>query len=382
MKKWIALLLALLLTLSMCACGGERAAPDETPPAESPETTPAEDSPHDVKEIRAHFAPDTLMLTVNGFEVTWGEYYYWLATIMETIEGYYGRITDFAAAAAVDNENRSYQEHLFYSVENIVVQYRALETIAKDLGVKLSEKSREMVEARFHSDVNSYAGGDEAAFWEYLDSRYLYEALYDYINECAYLYNDCFAARFGEDGRRCTAADALAYAQDNDYIRAKHVLYMTVDDNDAALSDEEIAAKRAKAEAALAKLRAAEDPNAVMDELMKDSEDPGSRSLPDGYVFTRNQMVDAFEAAAYALEPGEVSDVVETRYGFHVILRMPLDPDIPVEVARDGTVLTLRAMAAQTLFDQELDEVIRSAEVVYTEARETLDLQALFNSKK
>lgn len=96
-------------------------------------------------------------------------------------------------------------------------------------------------------------------------------------------------------------------------IRARHILIRVPHDADDALT----AQLREKTQGLLERIRAGED----MAELAAEySEDPGSKDQGgDLGFFGRGQMVAEFENAAFALEPGTLSDVVKTPYGFHVI---------------------------------------------------------------
>lgn len=88
---------------------------------------------------------------------------------------------------------------------------------------------------------------------------------------------------------------------------------------------EERAAAKKKAEGLLAELRAAPDKFAAL--ARQHSQDPGSKDIGgDLGFFARGAMVKPFEEAAFRLKPGQLSDIVETDFGFHLIRLTAIKP--------------------------------------------------------
>jgi peptidyl-prolyl cis-trans isomerase C len=126
-------------------------------------------------------------------------------------------------------------------------------------------------------------------------------------------------------------ADAKKFYDDNpskfeqpEMVRASHILISTKDPMDMNpnlaqrkdLPDDQKAAKRKQAEDLLKRARAGEDFAKLAKEY---SDDPGSKDKGGEYTFPRGQMMPEFEAAAFSLKTNEISDIVTTTYGYHII---------------------------------------------------------------
>jgi peptidyl-prolyl cis-trans isomerase D len=135
-------------------------------------------------------------------------------------------------------------------------------------------------------------------------------------------------------------------------VRARHILLSI----GADASEEEDAAVQLRATEILTQISEGADFAALASEL---SEDSGSKTNGgDLGFFARGQMVKEFEDAAFSLEPGTVSELVKSEYGYHVIL---------VEEHRD---------AQQRSFEEVREELaaeLMGLEVARTESRAIAD---------
>ncbi|MCD5390909.1 peptidylprolyl isomerase [candidate division NPL-UPA2 bacterium] len=172
--------------------------------------------------------------------------------------------------------------------------------------------------------------------------------------------------------------EIVSYYQENieqfkrpEEIRVRHILIRL--DPDA---DEEVQAEaKKKAEEILERLKGGEDFAALAKEY---SEDPGSREKGgDLGFFPRGWMVPAFEEAAFSLKLGEVSQLVKTPFGYHII---------KLEERREAYTTPLEEVWSEihdTLKKKRADEIAREeAEDLAIELLDKTDWESMVKEKK
>lgn len=212
-----------------------------------------------------------------------------------------------------------------------VMKQKAIES-----GISLTEEEIKAAEEELNAMIQQYGG--QEAFDEILAQ---FGLTFDQYKDIMDMSN--IVTKFNGEAvnlglfKEVTEDEAKAYF-DKNFIKAKHILFTTMDQaTGEALPEEEINKKTALAEETLAKIKAGKDFESFADL----NEDPGSAQQPEGYVFAVTEkitdpdekstlqqagfaMVEEFEAAADALNPGEVSELVQTTYGVHIIKRVEM----------------------------------------------------------
>jgi peptidyl-prolyl cis-trans isomerase D len=136
-------------------------------------------------------------------------------------------------------------------------------------------------------------------------------------------------------------------------VRASHILLKTEGKDEAAV--------KAQAEALLAQVKAGADFAAL---AKQKSEDEVSKAQGgDLDYFGRGRMVKEFEDVAFALPVGQVSDVVKSSFGFHIIKVTDRKPETrrPLDEVRQQITEQLAGERAQTQAAAQAEQIAREA---------------------
>lgn len=134
-------------------------------------------------------------------------------------------------------------------------------------------------------------------------------------------------------------------------IQAAHILVSFMNQD----GDVDSAAARAKIEEVAAKLKQGED----FAELAKEySDDTGTKERGgDLGFFERRMMVQPFDEAAFNLEVGEISDIVETQFGYHIIKLLGKGELQSFEQEKDNLKTILKRLRYQDIYNDYVNQL-------------------------
>lgn len=215
------------------------------------------------------------------------------------------------------------EEETKKEIETFYKQNAALVKVAYENGIELTEKNINELGAAVSTMKMQLGDAYEEEFAKQPFTQFFY-----YFQTSLYqsLYTNLFEKALGD--KESEMAKSAYEEATADMVRAKHILIQfpeVGEGENGALTDAQKEATLAEANEVLEKVNSMADIS-EFDALIKEyNDDPGMETFTDGYYFTKGEMVPEFEEAAYALEEGKTSGLVETSYGYHILLKLPVE---------------------------------------------------------
>ena len=251
---------------------------------------------------------DGVLATVNGQEITWADYEPELNQSLHLVTLQYG--IDWNQTENLDLLG-SFQDDVLQTV----IDRTLLRQGAADEGI---EAGPEEIEARVAEETAAALSSGQFSSWE------------DFLQQ--YGLSEAYFARLIRDSMLIEqVSEAHAPSREVEQVNARHIL----------VADEETGKQ------VLARLEDGEEWAALAAELSLDTSNKDREG--DLGWFPRGVMVPDFEAAAFSLEPGTISDPVQTSFGYHIIQVL----EKGMRELDSGTYDSMASQAFQTWFEEQ-----------------------------
>ena len=330
------------------------------PPTSQPEQPAAKTAPAD----------DAVLATVDGKPIKESDIDQVFQTMLANA-GAAARSMPAERLAQVRQEQRP-------SIIKMLVDSRLLDVQVEQAGLKVTD---EEIAGDLNRELGQYltrAGLTREKYEERIRSdlgktldEYIAQMRADPATRSRMLYHKLLELKYGAQMRATDEEIAADYAKNlerqykrPEMARASHILLKTTSD----MSAEQKAEAKTKADSLLAE---AKKPDADFAALAKaNSQCPSAAQGGDLGQFPRTgAMVEPFAAAAFALKPGEISDVVETQFGYHIIKTTERTDarTIPLDEVKDNIRGDLERQKERTQRESYVAELRKAAKITYAE---------------
>ncbi len=281
----------------------------------------------------------TVVAKVGKFEVTADEYnYFYLNAKFELDRGFESYWTN----------NPDADELLKSRVEAMLKNRYAVDTLAAECAVSLDKDDLESINEEAEAAAEYYGGSE--GFAEALAESNMTGDLYYELTKQALLDEKLRYYYIAEFSGYVLADDKTLLGDlDKNFARMKQVFI----ENEV---NDDILANKALAEDIAKRARSGED----FDALIKQYGEDDAQHIEDGRYLTHGMMLEPIEEAVYALDEGEISGVVESTLGYHVIKRLPMESDYI-----DLHFEELRELYKNRVYNEKLAEVAASLSFEY-----------------
>lgn len=318
MKKILSLVLSLMMVLSLVGCSNE----------------------------------NKVVATVNGKEITLGNYERLLALNKSSMEAYYG--SDIWSSEV--EEGKTYEDTLREMVLESMTSSEVIYQQAEKEKVAPTDKEVQEQIDSFNQNIKDDEDYKKELKRMGIDDKFL---KYQFARDIA---NQNLKTHY-EDNTKVSESDMKKYYEDNkddfyvDTVTASHILIKTQDDNGKELSDEEKSKAKKTAEEVLAKIKAGEDFAKLAKEYSQDSSASNGGELG---TFGRGQMVQEFEDASFSMKAGEVSDIVKTQYGYHII---KVTERVNKQESYDESKATIKSTLLSEKYTEYIEGLVDKADI-------------------
>lgn len=333
--------------------------------------------PEDIIMQTAGIARDTPLLTVDGAQVPAEEVLYWVSSYADQYAAW--GMTDLTMDMG---DGQTLGQYYLDSAVETATLYQLMQNKAEELKLGWTKDNQTSYDEQLQTmkeslaqqaglDMETQSAQVDTELVRLISYMGLSQEGFFHINQASFLYNNLMEGLFGTEGTDAPDAGKLEEAG---VLHAKHILIKAepVTDEAGNVTDDGMAAAQAQAQELYDQLLSAEDPMTLFDQLMTEYTDDVDSSGnvnggTDGYTFGPGEMVDEFYEGAKALGEGEISQPIQSQYGYHIILRLSADNEAGYD------------KYAQVKMQDQIDQWMDEAQVERAEELDSLDLQAYYD---